>query len=1367
MVRARWFALVTLVSVVSPAGAATFSWVGGVFTNAWSVSTNWNPTGIPNQPFVTVDIGNPFAVANPSVLADGDYSIASFDLTGNRIYLRGGDSLSVYGGTCNLAAGSISAAVWVGIPVPAAAAAALDFLGPTTLAGSGTIEFRRNTSGAIDRIGGVGPLVTEAGISVQSAIGASNGTISVPLTNGGPVLADGGLIHLTADVTNQNLIEARNGGTIQLSNLAIDNTLGELRTDATSTVMLETVAVTGGWLRGDGAGGDFQASGVNELDQAALGAAATVTVDNDSCITVDQGLDNGGTIVLQDTTAAGTADVVLRGTGLDPNVRFTGVGTLVMGASPSSQTNKVVAHAATLDAILDLSSGQTVTTTTGGEGFVYTPIRSDGVVEARDGRLDLYEDVTNEGVVRADLNGTLMLHGLTVHNTTGQIEVTGGSGVTLDGSTLDGGIVTGGGSLILSSAGGTLDGTSLTLNGVSVDVSTAQRLTVATPTLINDGVLVLADTSGAGSAELFVDGPTMLDGSGTIRIDSPYTNRLGAVTAGDMLTLGPAQLLLGNGVGTAGDVEVALRNQGEVRADGGTLRLESEPKINDNLLTAVNGGTLAISTDVTNNGVITVDPTSTVDAAGPVVTGGTIDGGGLVTIGAAAVRFEGPMTLSGVTVDLTTARRLTLAGSVLSNADLTLTDTSGAGSAELYVDGSVDLSGSGTIRFSSGYNNFIRGVAPTDVLTLEPSHIVHTSGAGALGQIVAAISNQGLVAADGGTIRLLTNPKVNDGTLAASGGGTLDVRTAVTNGGSIVIDPTSTLYLHGATITGGVVNGGGLVDVGTNDATLDGVGLAGVAVAIGNAERVTLQNGVTLDGAMTLTDTSGAGSAELFVDGTQSMLGSGSVTFASNYANTITAAAPGDVLTLGPLQLIHTGGAATKGVVSAALVNQGSIDADGGTIQLDTNPKVNAGSISATAGGVIDLRTAVTSSGTITIDPASTLSLDGGAISGGTVDGGGTVDVTTLDGGVDNVVLSNVMVAVGNGDRVTLGGSVTLDGTVTLADNSGAGSAELFVNGTQTLLGAGTVRADSAFTNRVGATGAGATFILGPALTLDVTAGSIGRFNSDVTNQGHVIVDGVLVRESTAMLANDGSGVISGSGTLNLGASTLVNMGTIAPGSSPGKLSVTGAITNAATSVLAIELGGFLAGTEHDQLVVSGAVALDGAVAVSRVAPFAPVPGDQFVILEYGSRTGTFGSIQDLTGLPGLTFTVVYDDPAGEARLVVGGGAGEVGVGGSAPLLVAKSGSDVALSWGTSCSGGAVDYTIHEGVVGSWYSHQSIQCTTGGALQATVTPAAGVTYYLVVPRTAGEEGSYGDGSAGPRPPSSNGCLPQGLGSCGP
>lgn len=98
------------------------------------------------------------------------------------------------------------------------------------------------------------------------------------------------------------------------------------------------------------------------------------------------------------------------------------------------------------------------------------------------------------------------------------------------------------------------------------------------------------------------------------------------------------------------------------------------------------------------------------------------------------------------------------------------------------------------------------------------------------------------------------------------------------------------------------------------------------------------------------------------------------------------------------------------------------------------------------------------------------------------------------------------------------------------------------------------------------------------------------------------------------------------------------------------------------------------------------------------------------------------------------------------------------------PLLVRKNNAtptNLDLSWGASCSGGATDYSIHEGSLGVWYTHTALRCSTSGATLATITPSAANRYYLVVPLNTQREGSYGtDSRRVERPPSTTRCRTQ-------
>jgi hypothetical protein len=104
---------------------------------------------------------------------------------------------------------------------------------------------------------------------------------------------------------------------------------------------------------------------------------------------------------------------------------------------------------------------------------------------------------------------------------------------------------------------------------------------------------------------------------------------------------------------------------------------------------------------------------------------------------------------------------------------------------------------------------------------------------------------------------------------------------------------------------------------------------------------------------------------------------------------------------------------------------------------------------------------------------------------------------------------------------------------------------------------------------------------------------------------------------------------------------------------------------------------------------------------------------------------------------------------------------------GGAPLLLEKAGSNITLSWAASCRGSDTDYAVYEGTIdGSFTSHAFRFCSTSGLTTKTFVPDAGNKYYLVVPRNAAREGSYGTRSGGAeRPVGLTQCASQLIGSC--
>ncbi len=155
-------------------------------------------------------------------------------------------------------------------------------------------------------------------------------------------------------------------------------------------------------------------------------------------------------------------------------------------------------------------------------------------------------------------------------------------------------------------------------------------------------------------------------------------------------------------------------------------------------------------------------------------------------------------------------------------------------------------------------------------------------------------------------------------------------------------------------------------------------------------------------------------------------------------------------------------------------------------------------------------------------------------------------------------------------------------------------------------------------------------------------------------------------------------------------------------------------------------------------------------------------------ILVRTPQTGHYTLTIDAASVPGFQSVMTQ----GYALVVTGGvdpgRAGSVPDGASAaPLLVAKAGGgDLALTWSAACIQSDDDYAIYEGALGSPVSHLPVACSTDGETQATVKPDPGDRYFLVVPRNAAREGSYGvDSSGAERPASASPCGPRLIEAC--
>ncbi len=119
-------------------------------------------------------------------------------------------------------------------------------------------------------------------------------------------------------------------------------------------------------------------------------------------------------------------------------------------------------------------------------------------------------------------------------------------------------------------------------------------------------------------------------------------------------------------------------------------------------------------------------------------------------------------------------------------------------------------------------------------------------------------------------------------------------------------------------------------------------------------------------------------------------------------------------------------------------------------------------------------------------------------------------------------------------------------------------------------------------------------------------------------NEGILAVNGNFTAQSLFVQLN---AMLKGAGTI---FGNVVNNGVVAPGNSPGTLTVNGNFTQSSSGALEIEVA---SPTNFDRLIVSGQASLAGALQVVSFDGYQFQFGDQFAFLQAGSIVGTFDSI--------------------------------------------------------------------------------------------------------------------------------------------
>ena len=900
----------------------------------------------------------------------------------------------------------------------------LSFGGDQTLGGTGTIVLG-NTGGSNRALSMDGNTVLTIGSNI--VVRGENGTIgqsylsggTQSLINDGRISADvsGGSISLAPSngITNNGILEAKNGGTLVLNSNVIGNVGSSIAAGAGSTVLQNGVALSG--VINTTGSGTFRAanSNANLLNGVTLNGSLDLATGT-GIERVTGGLTLNGTVNINNNSVLSFGgDQTLGGTG-----------TIVLGNTGGSN------RALSMDGntVLTIGSNIVVRGENGTIGQSYLSggtqsLINDGRISAdvSGGSISLAPSngITNNGILEAKNGGTLVLNSNVIGNVGSSIAAGAGSTVLQNGVALSGVInTTGSGTFrAANSNANLLNG--VTLNG-SLDLATGTGIERVTGGLTLNGTVNINNNS-----VLSFGGDQTLGGTGTIVLgNTGGSNRALSMDGNTVLTIGSNIVVRGEN-GTIGQSYLSggtqsLINDGRISADvsGGSISLAPSNGITNNgILEAKNGGTLVLNSNVagTPGGSIVAGAGSTVLQNG-VTLSGVINSAGTGNFRVAnsnsnfldGVTFNGPLDLASATSVERVVNGLTLNGTINVNANSVLS-----------FGGDQTLGGTGTIVLgNTGASNRALTLEGNTVLTVGSGVTVRGEN-GTVGQAYLSggtqqITNNGSILADvgGGTVALATGLTQNNALLGAANGGTLRLDGAVTQAGAGQINAAtgSTVIQNGITITGGALNTAGtgrVVATNNNNNFLSGVtvnGLLDLASATG-IERV-IGGGVTLGSGGTISVNS---NSVLSFSGNQTLGGTGTVLLGNTGASNRALSLEGNTaLTIASGVTVRgTNGTIGQAYLSGgtqSIINNGTINSDGGgTITVATaSGLINNGTLRAQS-GTLNVQNNVTGTGTLRVDAGGNMVLANGGHTQGTLLMGAAGSALNL--GTGNLTITN------------------------------------------------------------------------------------------------------------------------------------------------------------------------------------------------------------------------------------------------------------------------------------------------------------------------------------------------------------------------
>ncbi len=1063
----------------------------------------------------------------------------------------------------------------------------------TTLLETGTPATAGNAISLNNAANDFGGAVTITSANDASLDDLDDITFGAVTTTANFTVDAGGAVVLAATTVGGNLdieADANNpaGGAI--------NGAGIVLVTGTTSLDTGTPATAGNDIALNNAANDFTGAvtivtandaSLNDANGVTFGPVATsanFTVDAGGAIALNGLTTVGGNLDLEADTnnAAGGA---ISGTGA---ITVTGTTTLETGA-PATAANDITLTTVTnnfIGAVTIVSANDASLDDANGITFGTVNTNANLDVDAA-GAVDFTGVATIGGTLDVDTNANGGASGTITDTGAGQLLVTGLT--TLDaGATND---------ITLDNAANNF---SVGINGVTV--TAANDVSIDDANGISFGVVT---TSGGGNFIVDAGGTVFFDGlvtvTGNLDVDTTANNAAGGGifdAAGRLLITGTTLLTAGNN---------AIQLDTTTNNFGGAVTIASATNAS---LDDANNLTFA---GVAIAGNLVADAAGAVDFSGAAVIGGSLavdtnangGAGGTITDSTGSLIVGTTTTLdagtSAITLD-NVANEFMGAVTITAATNATLDDVNALTFGAVTISGNLDADSAGVVDFSGAAT--IGGTLDVDTNA--------NGGAGAAitetgGPVVVTGTTTLDAVASAITLTNAANNFINAVTITAATNASLDDANAITFN-NVSITGTLDVDAAGAVTFNGTTTIGTNLDVDTNaNGGLGGDitdGVAGVLTVTGNTTLDAGTSNVTLD---TITNNY-TGTVTVSNAANVVLVDANSLNIAGiNATGTVTATARGDNNLLTISGAVAAGGAVTFNADDMNIT--AAIGAAGQTVTL---LPFNAGdAIKLGAVGETVLNTLELSAAEILLIGAANL------VVGNTASGPITISATIMTAGATNVTLTtginNSILFSGAAAQLNAnGGNVTLN--TDLNGNNGIVSGG---NATDILANVLTLNAGQA---DIGASGNPLTF---DATTLVTNTGLNGQqflselntvtwntstatAGNSITLEGGTFFVGVGQTITASVLNVNAGATLGGNGTVN---ATVTGAGNVAPGTSPGILTINGAFNPTGTTTIELNAPYATAGVDFDRLIVNGTINLGGSMLVVAGGAVAPAAG--------------------------------------------------------------------------------------------------------------------------------------------------------------